>query len=120
MALKARSAILIARSPSNSRRRVKRSAIVSITLQTTGRSINSDIAKLAALYDEHTQDWEVTRGVNEIEELTSNLGRKILKRSGNRFIGWALVGGSVGQVLTGDIPPKYNVSKITAAITMQV
>jgi hypothetical protein len=34
------------------------------------------IAKLAALYAEHTQDQEVISSVNEIEELTSNLGRK--------------------------------------------
>jgi lipopolysaccharide assembly outer membrane protein LptD (OstA) len=33
---------------------------------------------------------------------------------------WALVGRSVGQVLTGDIPPKYNVSTVTAAITLQM
>ncbi len=33
---------------------------------------------------------------------------------------WALVGASVGQVLTGDIPPKYNVSTITVAMTMKL
>jgi hypothetical protein len=38
------------------------------------------IAKLAALYVERTQDREVTNGVNEIEELTGNLGRKIWQK----------------------------------------
>ncbi|HEX4080857.1 MAG TPA: hypothetical protein VHX61_18500 [Rhizomicrobium sp.] len=38
------------------------------------------IAKLAALYAERTQDREVTTGVNEIEELTGNLGRKIWQK----------------------------------------
>lgn len=38
------------------------------------------IAKLAALYAEHTQDQEVISSVNEIEELTSNLGRKIWQK----------------------------------------
>jgi hypothetical protein len=38
------------------------------------------IAKLAALYAERTQDREVTNGVNEIEELTNNLGRKIWQK----------------------------------------
>jgi hypothetical protein len=38
------------------------------------------IAKLAALYAERTEDREVTNGVNEIEELTSNLGRKIWQK----------------------------------------
>jgi hypothetical protein len=38
------------------------------------------IAKLAALYAERSQDREVTTGVNEIEELTSNLGRKIWQK----------------------------------------
>ncbi len=32
---------------------------------------------------------------------------------------WALVGASVGQVLTGDIPPKYNVHSIRAAMTLK-
>lgn len=38
------------------------------------------IARLAALYAERTQDRAVTHGVNEIEELTSNLGRKIWQK----------------------------------------
>lgn len=38
------------------------------------------IAKLAALYAERTDDREVATGVNEIEELTSNLGRKIWQK----------------------------------------
>jgi hypothetical protein len=38
------------------------------------------IAKLAALYAERSQDREVTNGVNEIEELTSNLGGKIWQK----------------------------------------
>jgi hypothetical protein len=38
------------------------------------------IAKLAALYAERTEDREVATGVNEIEELTSNLGRKIWQK----------------------------------------
>ncbi|MBU6445086.1 MAG: MtrB/PioB family outer membrane beta-barrel protein, partial [Alphaproteobacteria bacterium] len=33
---------------------------------------------------------------------------------------WALVGASVGQVLTGDIPPNYNVSTIMAAMTLKM
>lgn len=33
---------------------------------------------------------------------------------------WALVGASVGQVLTGDVPPKYNVSKFTVAMTVKL
>ncbi len=33
---------------------------------------------------------------------------------------WALVGRSVGQVLTGDVPPKYNVSTIMAAVTVKM
>ncbi len=33
---------------------------------------------------------------------------------------WALVGKTVGQVLTGNIPPKYNVSTITAAVTLKL
>jgi hypothetical protein len=38
------------------------------------------IAKLAALYAERSEDREVTAGVNEIEELSSNLGRKIWQK----------------------------------------
>ena len=38
------------------------------------------IAKLAALYAERTQDREVTDAVNEIEDLTNNLGRKIWQK----------------------------------------
>jgi hypothetical protein len=38
------------------------------------------IAKLAALYAERTEDREVANGVNEIEDLTSNLGRKIWQK----------------------------------------
>jgi hypothetical protein len=38
------------------------------------------IAKLAALYAERTQDREVTDAVNEIEDLTSQLGRKIWEK----------------------------------------
>ncbi len=38
------------------------------------------IAKLAALYAERTQDREVTAAVNEIEDLTSSLGRKIWQK----------------------------------------
>ena len=38
------------------------------------------IAKLAALYAERTQDREVTDAVNEIEDLTSDLGRKIWQK----------------------------------------
>ena len=38
------------------------------------------IAKLAALYAENTGDEEVIDAVNEIEELTSNLGRKIWQK----------------------------------------
>ncbi len=38
------------------------------------------IAKLAALYAERSQDRQVTDGVNEIEELTSSLGRKIWQK----------------------------------------
>jgi len=33
---------------------------------------------------------------------------------------WALVGASVGQVLTGDIPAKYNVSTVMAAMTLKL
>lgn len=33
---------------------------------------------------------------------------------------WALVGASVGQVLTGDVPAKYDVSTFTAAMTMKL
>ena len=33
---------------------------------------------------------------------------------------WALLGASVGQVLTGDLPPRYNVGRITAALTMKL
>jgi MtrB/PioB family decaheme-associated outer membrane protein len=33
---------------------------------------------------------------------------------------WALVGATVGQVLTGDVPAKYNVSKIMVAMTMKL
>jgi len=33
---------------------------------------------------------------------------------------WALVGASVGQVLTGDIAPKYNVHTIMAAMTLKM
>ncbi len=33
---------------------------------------------------------------------------------------WALVGKSIGQVVTGDVPPKYNVSTITAAVTVKM
>lgn len=33
---------------------------------------------------------------------------------------WAMVGASVGQVLTGDVPAKYNVSKIIAAMTVRL
>ncbi len=33
---------------------------------------------------------------------------------------WALVGASVGQVLTGDIPAKYNVSTFLAAVTLKM
>ena len=33
---------------------------------------------------------------------------------------WALVGASVGQVLTGDVPAKYNVSRIIAAATVKL
>jgi len=38
------------------------------------------IAKLAALYAERTQDREVTDAVSEIEDLTSQLGRKIWEK----------------------------------------
>ena len=38
------------------------------------------IAKLAALYAERTQDREATDAVNEIEDLTSQLGRKIWEK----------------------------------------
>jgi hypothetical protein len=41
------------------------------------------IAKLAALYAERTQDREVTDAVNEIEDLTSSLGRKIWQKITN-------------------------------------
>jgi predicted porin len=33
---------------------------------------------------------------------------------------WALVGKSIGQVLTGNISPKYNVSTITAGLTLKI
>ncbi|MGA7673593.1 MAG: MtrB/PioB family decaheme-associated outer membrane protein [Rhizomicrobium sp.] len=33
---------------------------------------------------------------------------------------WALVGASVGQVLTGDVPPKYNVHTVMAAVTVKL
>ncbi|MGC9953766.1 MAG: MtrB/PioB family decaheme-associated outer membrane protein [Rhizomicrobium sp.] len=33
---------------------------------------------------------------------------------------WALVGASVGQVLTGDVPAKYNVSTVMAAVTLKL
>jgi predicted porin len=33
---------------------------------------------------------------------------------------WALVGASVGQVLTGDVPAKYDVSTIMAAVTLKI
>ncbi len=33
---------------------------------------------------------------------------------------WALVGASVGQVLTGDVPPKFNVSTFTIAMTVKL
>ncbi|HEY2445591.1 MAG TPA: hypothetical protein VGI20_07630 [Rhizomicrobium sp.] len=39
------------------------------------------IAKLAAIYAGRTQDREVAAAVNEIEDLTSNLGRKIWQKS---------------------------------------
>lgn len=38
------------------------------------------IAKLAALYAERIQDPTVVAGVNEVEDLTSNLGRKIWQK----------------------------------------
>jgi len=38
------------------------------------------ISKLAALYAAHTRDVEVISAVNDIEELTSNLGRKIWQK----------------------------------------
>ncbi len=38
------------------------------------------IAKLAALYAGHMQDQEVVAAVNEVEELTSDLGRKIWQK----------------------------------------
>jgi hypothetical protein len=38
------------------------------------------IAKLAALYAGRMQDREVVAAVNEVEELTSNLGRKIWQK----------------------------------------
>jgi hypothetical protein len=38
------------------------------------------ISKLAALYAAHTRDAEVISAVNDIEELTSNLGRKIWQK----------------------------------------
>jgi hypothetical protein len=38
------------------------------------------IAKLAALYGGRTRDREVIASVNEVEELTSNLGRKIWQK----------------------------------------
>ena len=39
------------------------------------------IAKLAAIYAGRTQDREITAAVNEIEELTGNLGRKIWQKT---------------------------------------
>ena len=33
---------------------------------------------------------------------------------------WALVGASLGQILTGDVPAKYNVSRIIAAATVKL
>ncbi len=33
---------------------------------------------------------------------------------------WALIGPTVGQVLTGNIPPRYNVSTIMAAMTLRL
>jgi MtrB/PioB family decaheme-associated outer membrane protein len=33
---------------------------------------------------------------------------------------WALVGPTVGQVLTGDLPPKYGVSTVMAAMTLRL
>jgi len=33
---------------------------------------------------------------------------------------WALVGASVGQVLTGDVPAKYDVSTVMAAVTLKI
>jgi hypothetical protein len=38
------------------------------------------IAKLAALYAGHTRDSEIIKATNEIEDLTSNLGRKIWQK----------------------------------------
>ena len=38
------------------------------------------ISKLAALYAAHSRDSEVISAVNDIEELTSNLGRKIWQK----------------------------------------
>ena len=38
------------------------------------------IGKLAALYAEHTRDGVVIDAVNDIENLTSNLGRKIWQK----------------------------------------
>jgi hypothetical protein len=38
------------------------------------------ISKLAALYAAHTRDVEVISAVNDIEDLTSNLGRKIWQK----------------------------------------
>jgi hypothetical protein len=38
------------------------------------------IAKLAALFAERTPDREATDAVNEIEDLTSQLGRKIWEK----------------------------------------
>lgn len=32
---------------------------------------------------------------------------------------WALVGATVGQVITGDLPPKYNVSTVLAAMSLK-
>jgi hypothetical protein len=39
------------------------------------------ISKLAAIYASRTQDREITAAVNEIEELTGNLGRKIWQKT---------------------------------------
>jgi hypothetical protein len=33
---------------------------------------------------------------------------------------WQLIGAAPGQVLTGNLPPKYNVSKFTAAMKIKL
>ncbi len=38
------------------------------------------IAKLAALYGGQTRDREIIASVNDVEDLTSNLGRKIWQK----------------------------------------